>query len=857
MKIAPAANAVKWGVVLGLLAAYLLALFGLGEQAGMAVLLLALPAVAAAGYFFGAAGGLSAGLSAIAVGMAWLVLGGHHNWQGLVDETGLLWCLLLLFTGLVTAHLQTIRHRNLRARKQLFSNDRDLLLLDNVIQSIIISPDFEDLQQWLTRDLVALFRADGCAMTRWNYGVEQAWTVTGTDGQPVCNDVPPDLKRLAERALESGEVIKAESFRDSSAPPSAPPRALLCIPLVYEQTWLGVVILFFNRRRRFSTGEMRRARQAGTRLALITWFAQQNLQLQKRVQESDALANIARTLSETEHVGLRSVLQSILASVQELIPGAERTVIHLLDEDRQFLIPEAVSGFGKPASDRPTLHMRIGEGVAGQVLDTGEAVNVTDVKRDPRFIATRLPPTYRSIVVAPVQSGSQKLGTITVMNDAPNAFTVEDSQLLSALGTQAANACLLEMTKKSLTETNALYLINQELVASIDPDQLMDEVVNLLQKSFGYYYVQIYVADPVSGDFVMRSGSGTIGKKLKRQGHRLARGEGIVGYTAETGEPFFTNHADDVVSYVRNPLLPKTQSELAVPIKIENQILGLLDIHHMPPASLTQRDVQLVSSVAGQLAIALQKANLYKDLQNSLRQEQTTRSQLIHSERLAVVGRLLASVSHELNNPLQAVQNALFLLREETGISEQGRQDLEIVLSETDRMAVMLSRLREAYRPVQPEDLYPVQMNNIIEDVYALVATHLRHNQISFEFHPAPELPPIPGLEDQLRQVMLNLFMNAVDAMSDGGRLNVSTHLLLDESEVLISVSDTGPGIDPDILPNIFEAFVTNKESGTGLGLSISYEIVLRHRGRIRAENNPEGGATFSVWLPVSSEEME
>ena len=168
-----------------------------------------------------------------------------------------------------------------------------------------------------------------------------------------------------------------------------------------------------------------------------------------------------------------------------------------------------------------------------------------------------------------------------------------------------------------------------------------------------------------------------------------------------------------------------------MPVKIGGHILGVLDIQQIPPAYLTQRDLQLVNAVADQLAIALQKANLYSDLQAALQTEKAIRNQMVQSERLVTMGRLLASVSHELNNPLQAIQNALFLLREEKGISLQGKLDLDIVLSEAERMSDLIERLRSTYRPIQAEDFLPTQINNIIEDVYALITTHLRHNEIS------------------------------------------------------------------------------------------------------------------------------
>ena len=329
-----------------------------------------------------------------------------------------------------------------------------------------------------------------------------------------------------------------------------------------------------------------------------------------------------------------------------------------------------------------------------------------------------------------------------------------------------------------------------------------------------------------------------------------------MGFTAETGKPFLTNDVEQVISFERPPFLIGTQSELAVPIRAAGQFLGLLDVHQTPPLLLTERDVRLVFTVADQLAIALQKANLYTELQESLRQEQETRAQLIHNEKLTVAGRLLASVSHELNNPIQAIQNALFLLKSEN-LSAQGRQDLEIVLAETDRMAAMLQRLRRSYLPAGRGEFSPVALNDLVDEVSMLVATHLRHSQISFEFHPDPDLPLVLGSEDQLRQVILNLVINAVDAMSSGGHLTISTQADEPRGEILVTIADSGPGIAPEVLPKIFEAFVTTKEHGSGLGLNICSQIVQAHQGRISAENNPQGGATFFVWLPAAGAEAE
>jgi two-component system NtrC family sensor kinase len=176
---------------------------------------------------------------------------------------------------------------------------------------------------------------------------------------------------------------------------------------------------------------------------------------------------------------------------------------------------------------------------------------------------------------------------------------------------------------------------------------------------------------------------------------------------------------------------------------------------------------------------------------------------------------------------------------------------LEIILSETEQLSILLERLRTTFHPTRTEDFEDVELNPIVENIISLTATHMRHREISLQFFPDPELPTVPAISGQIRQVVLNLFMNAVEAMQPGGSLSVQTEFIPDEDKILLCVSDTGLGIDPEVMPHIFEPFFTNKETGTGLGLTITSDIIRQHNGAITAENNPGGGATFKVWLPV------
>lgn len=581
----------------------------------------------------------------------------------------------------------------------------------------------------------------------------------------------------------------------------------------------------------------------------------------KRAEHSDALqVERLRTLRGIEDAILSS---ADLGTILELLVREVAKQLHVNAVDVLFFNPEShtldfASGEGFRTQALRYTRLEIGTGLAGRAAEGRETVHIADLAQiddNPILSKAIAGEGFVTYYAVPLIAKGQLHGVLELFHRAPLAPDPDWLTFLQTLAAQAAisidNARLLEATQQSLKETNALYRISQSLATSLDPDQLMRDVVDILHKDFGFYHVQIYVLDSKANALIAGHGSGPIGAQLKEQGYSLPMGTGIVGHSAKLGEPFTANNVEEIPFFVRNPLLPNTQSEMSIPIKIQDQVLGVLDIQQTLPGRITRREMQLMGAVTDQLAVALQKANLYTTLQKSLRQEKAMRAQLIQSERLALVGRLLASVSHELNNPIQAIQNALYLIKEEEKLSTQGRQDLAIVLSETERMSALINRLRATYRATRSEDFQAVQLNSVVEDVRILTATHMRRQDIRLEFVLDPKLPTVHGIPDQLRQVILNLFMNAIEAMPYGGCLTVQSQRLVRQKKVLLTFSDTGIGIDPQMLPHIFEPFVSNKESGTGLGLTITYDIIQHHHGELQAENNAQQGATFRLWLPV------
>jgi signal transduction histidine kinase len=229
---------------------------------------------------------------------------------------------------------------------------------------------------------------------------------------------------------------------------------------------------------------------------------------------------------------------------------------------------------------------------------------------------------------------------------------------------------------------------------------------------------------------------------------------------------------------------------------------------------------------------------------------------LFDSEKLAATGRLAASIAHEINNPLEAIKNALYLLTSKMPSDDPNAKFLEIATKETDRVSRILRQMLGFYRPPRME---ATDINRLIEESEGLIEKHLRQHRVKIENDLDPQLPPVIASADQIKQVLLNLMFNAQQAMPEGGTISVSTRVsraadpeFLIADSVHIQVRDTGKGIAQENLAHIFEPFFSTKDQkGTGLGLWVCQGIVQAHGGSIKLRSRPGRGTTFSVALPI------
>ncbi|MBC8160314.1 MAG: PAS domain-containing protein [Roseiflexaceae bacterium] len=230
-------------------------------------------------------------------------------------------------------------------------------------------------------------------------------------------------------------------------------------------------------------------------------------------------------------------------------------------------------------------------------------------------------------------------------------------------------------------------------------------------------------------------------------------------------------------------------------------------------------------------------------------------TQLVRAEKLAAIGQLAASIAHEVGNPLQAIQGFLQLFLEQCEQGTPNRNFLELAEGEIERIVRVIARLRDLYRP-RADVAAAIDMNELVDNVLLLTSKQMERHQVLVRRRLAADLPPMTCVADQIKQVLLNLVLNAIEAMKDGGVLSVTTVLQGGENQprmIDVLVGDTGVGIAPEPLQRIFDGLHTTKELGMGLGLYTSKAIVERHMGRLRVESTVGEGTTFTISLPLES----
>jgi signal transduction histidine kinase/DNA-binding NarL/FixJ family response regulator len=529
--------------------------------------------------------------------------------------------------------------------------------------------------------------------------------------------------------------------------------------------------------------------------------------------------------------------------------------VHLYDEKRDALYP--AGSYGIPPAQLQSLQPMSRAVYDAYASQFGPVIVFPDVRAIPELPNPewRAAANLRLLAIAGMLREGRLVGALSIATPEARRFTDDELTLLRGLADQAAlaiaNALQHARMQRRLKESEALSAITRALNETLDLERILQMIVDAGRQIIPQVErAVIHLLNEEKQALHPAAVSGQI-EQLGRPDFSMRPGEGIAGQVIAEGAVINVSDIQTEPRYLRLGRATHLRSLLVAPVLSGAHRLGTISVQSGAPNAFSADDERLLAMLGVHAGLAIENARLYTDLEKALHYEKAARARLVQSEKLAAMGRLVASVAHELNNPLQAIQNALYLVKQDSQLDPQAREDLQVALIEADRMADLISRLRETYRPTQAEQFRLESLNALVEEVQKLISTHLRHGGVTFIFEADPSLPPVPGIRDQLKQVILNLCLNAVEAMPTGGWLTIQTRYLSEVGQALMKFSDTGAGIDPANLPNIFDPFFTTKESGTGLGLAITYDIIQRHGGRVDVESQVGRGTTFRVWLPV------
>jgi signal transduction histidine kinase/ActR/RegA family two-component response regulator len=300
---------------------------------------------------------------------------------------------------------------------------------------------------------------------------------------------------------------------------------------------------------------------------------------------------------------------------------------------------------------------------------------------------------------------------------------------------------------------------------------------------------------------------------------------------------------------------------VAAPLLVESKVFGVLVAARREPGSFSSGDCEFLKQLSEHVALAAHQAQLYGALQTAYEELRQTQQAAMQQERLRALGQMSSGIAHDINNAMSpAALYADSLLEKETAISAAGREKLETILRAIHDVAATVARMREFYRPRESQmELAAVQLNLLVEQVLHLTRVRWsdmpqqRGITIEDRLDLQPDLPPVMGVESEIREALTNLVFNAVDAMPEGGTLTLRTRRS-DGDRVIAEVIDTGVGMDDDARRRCLEPFYTTKgEQGTGLGLAMVYGVLQRHGASIEIISAPGKGTTMRLSFPVAT----
>ncbi len=463
--------------------------------------------------------------------------------------------------------------------------------------------------------------------------------------------------------------------------------------------------------------------------------------------------------------------------------------------------------------------------------------------------------------ISPLTVRGEKIGILGVEDDPERPLTEDELEFLDAISQEVADALeaarLFEQTQDALavqeklaTELETVAQVSTAASTILDVDALLQAVVDLAKSSFNLYHAHIYLMHESNTRLVLKAGAGNIGRLMTLEGREInIYADSLVARAARTREGVIADNVRKTIDYLPHPLLPHTQSELAVPMIVGEKLVGILDLQSDRADFFSEDDLKTQKTLASQIAVAIENAQQYAE------QVQT-------SEKLREVDLLksefLASMSHELRTPLNSIIGFADVLLEglDGELNERMEEDVQLIRNSGDHLRNLIgdildmSKIESGRMELRYEEIDLPQMAN---DIMAMATPLAQEKKLLLHLDIDEAVHTITADRTRLRQVLWNIMGNAIKFTEEG---SVTLIMQNETDRLLVAIRDTGIGIKEEHAPIVFEQFrqvdgsLNRAAGGTGLGMPITKKLVDLHGGEIWIESVYGQGSTFFFTIP-------
>jgi len=789
-----------------------------------------------------------------------------------------------LIESFVAQAAVAIRNAGLYAQTtQRLEQTRSLLEVAEILNSTL---EPRRMLKQVAQRIAQVCGVDRCSIERWEGDHVIPLMSQFADGrkepqlwaafETMVDDLPREVPIHAQAIGTRRPVIVADAS-DTDLIPRAwvdafHIKSCMVVPLIRQDEVIGVMTLdYMERVTPFEPWQQDLGMAIGNQVA----FALENQRLyglvQERLREATTLLAVSQALSEPEGAG--GALRRVAREVGRAF-AADMAGVYTLSTDKSALVPMA--GWHVPKTlvetflARPLLLDRMP--ALSQLWHEGRAVWSADVTNDPR-IDQRLVEGMgsHSVLFAPALAGGERVGGLfLVWSGGGRSFTSQEVRLIEGVGSQVGlfmdNANLTRQTRLRLEESEALlselsvlHDLSRTVTGQLRQEDVVEAIHRQVSRLLDTRNIALAVVDEATAEMVLllRTQDGV--REVEPPRLAIHARVGLMAGIATSGRPIRT---DDYLGECArrgmepaqpDPVLPHW---IGVPMLAGSQVVGVLALCS-GDRPFSEADERVLTNIAGLAALALRSARLYQDRTRAYEDLARAQDQLVRSEKLRALGEMASGVAHDFNNLLAAILGRAQLLLHRVA-DPTARQWLQIIERSAADGAKTVRRLQEFTRIRRDQPAVAVDLNQVVREALELTESSWRLEPprrgivIGAVTELASDLPTTLGDPAELREVMTNLILNAVDAMPRGGTLTVSTALRGESIE--LRVVDTGVGIPEAVRGKIFDPFFTTKgPRGTGLGLSMTYGILSRHGATITVDSQEGQGTTFTLLFPVGA----